>query len=55
MFSESQLYQRKEQHLKRKTPGEQQRPDFLVPRLDAIFELNLEQGVYFSGQSGCAR
>ena len=41
LFSESQLYQRKEQQLKRKTPGEQQQPDFLANRLDARFVLNL--------------
>ena len=42
IVSDSQLYPRKEQKMKRKTPGEQQQPDFPAPRLDARFEFNLE-------------
>ena len=42
MFSESQLYLRKGQKMKRKTPGEQQQADFPANRLDARFVLNLE-------------
>ena len=54
MFSESQLYQRKEQKLKRKTRGEQQQADFPVHRLDARFVYKLRKCVYFSGQTGSA-
>ena len=41
--------------MKRKTPGEQQLADFLGHRFDARFVLNLEECVYFGGQTGCAR
>ena len=43
MFSESELYQRKDKTLKRETLREQQRLIFLVHRLDATFVLNLEK------------
>ena len=41
--------------MKRKAPREQQGLKFSGHRLDAQFVLNLENCVYFSGQTGCAK
>ena len=55
MPSDSQLYQREEQKLKRKTPGEQERADLLGHRLDARLIFHLEKCVHSIGQTGFAR
>ena len=55
MFNGSQLYLRKEQHLKRKSPEEQQPADLPGHQTDAIFVFNLKNCVYFRGNVGCAK
>ena len=41
--------------MKRKAPGEQQRHDLGAPQTGARFVLNLEECVYFSGNTGSGR
>ena len=55
MFSEYQLYQRKKQDLKRKTPREQQRHVCAGNQTGATFVLHLENRVYFRDQTGSRR
>ena len=52
MYSESQLYLRKERNVKQERSGEQQRAILPANQTNANFVLNLEACVYFSSKLG---